>query len=149
MRLNKRLAELAAEGEKDGIAVAQLRAIYPEGFPADGGAQIDTVAADAIEAAPTPPATAAEMQQRGGDMTVKQMSELILKDAYPNGLTASQIKGKAFLRFKKHINPNTLTVSLVRLKPRVQCEGRVWFYVKPNGVHDDANKKSPEVAGLI
>jgi hypothetical protein len=152
MRLNKRLAELAADGEKDGIAVAQLKAIYPNGFPTAALDQdIDMIGADAIEAAPAPPARALEMQQRGGDATVKQMAEAILRDAHPNGLTASQIKGKAFLRFKKHLNPNTLTVSLVRLKPRVMCENRIWFYVKPNGngAHDAAKEKSPEVTGLL
>lgn len=126
MRLHKRIVELNAEGEKDAVAVEQLKQIYPDGFPSAS----DSPVPDAVEAPPTPPPTAAEMQKMASDMTVKDMALLILREAHPNGLTASQIKGKAFLKFRKHINSNTLTVSLVRLKPKVKCEGRTWFYVR-------------------
>jgi hypothetical protein len=80
---------------------------------------------------------------------VKDMILSILKDAYPTGLTAAQIKGKAFLRYQEHINPNTLTVTLVRFgkaKPGeqalVKCEGRVWTYIRDTG----AATRTPEFA---
>ena len=146
LELNKQLAELNAEGEKDAIAVAQLRAVYPNGFPNDDGPprSIDRRPADAIESPPAPPATAAQAQNvAGGNLTVKEMALMVLRDAMPNGLTAAQIKGKAFLRFKKHINPNTLTVSLVRLKPKVKCEGRIWFYERPSIDGDKVHDQLP------
>lgn len=150
LELNKQLAELNAEGEKDAIAVAQLRLVYPDGFP-DSGLPAPP---DAVEDAPPPPATAAQLQQRGGELTVKDMALAVLTDAWPSGLTASQIKGKAFLRYKKQINSNTLTVSLVRLKPEVRCEGRIWFYERPGASRermtiDAKQERSPEVPGLL
>jgi hypothetical protein len=130
--LNKRLVSLNVEGERDAIAVQQLRVLYPNGWPAEAEAdRREPPPADALEPAPSPPpSSVVQMQARGSEMTVKDMALTILRDAGPNGLTASQIKGKAMLRYKKQINSNTLTVSLVRLKPKVRCEGRVWFYVR-------------------
>ncbi len=123
IQLTKRIAELNAEGERDAIAVAQLRAIYPNGFPASDEQAVEIgPVPDAIEPPPLPPSTAAEMQAAIGAFSVKEMALNILREAAPTGLSATQIKGKAFLRYRKHINPNTLTVSLVRLKPKVRCE---------------------------
>lgn len=93
----------------------------------------------------------------------KEMILAVLKEAGPEGATAKQIRAKVFLRFKTHINPNTLTVSLVRFskgsEPKARCEGRTWYYVGAgNGaVHRlgaqahtvIGNKKSPEVTGLL
>jgi len=61
---------------------------------------------------------------------VKDMVLAILKDAYPRGLTAAEIRQGAIERFGATVNPNTLTVSLGRFKAEnlVSIEGRQWRY---------------------
>ncbi|MBA2587742.1 MAG: hypothetical protein H0U98_03860 [Alphaproteobacteria bacterium] len=126
---NKRAAQLNAEGEADAVAkrvyletVKPASAVKPSPKP------------DAVE--PAPQATV-EGGAAAEEIPVKDMILTVLRDAYPLGLTAKQIKGKAYMRFKKHINPNTLTVSLGRYskpkdgEPRLaRCDGRTWFYVR-------------------
>lgn len=136
----KRSAALNAEAEKDSVA----KLVY-----------LETLAAppvpDAIEPAPPPPVYAAKSADTG-KLMVKDMILAVLRDAYPNGMTAEQIKGKAFLRYQQHINPNTLTVSLGRYsKPKegelrlARCEGRVWFYIRDT---DTVPARAPELALL-
>jgi hypothetical protein len=155
-RIMRRVAELNAEGEKDAITREVLQSLYPSGFPkafipAREPDTADPAVPDGFEPAPLPPETAAHKQAtRGGEMTVKEMAVAVLQKAYPEGLSATQIKARAFLRFQKHINPNTLTVSLVRAKPRVKCDGRTWYYVKTvNGVVADSGNSRPEAPGLL
>jgi len=64
---------------------------------------------------------------------VKDVILAVLKEAR-GGLTAKQIRGKAFLKFNAELNPNTLTVTLIRMKVDkiVRIEGRQWFYIHPN-----------------
>ena len=57
----------------------------------------------------------------------------ILKSKYPHGLQAIQIRYVASKEYGVSLNPNTLTVSLGRLKNSgsVRIDGRKWFYVPP------------------
>lgn len=136
----KRSAVLNAEAEADTVA----KRVYLETLTA-------RPVPDAIELAPPPHVYAAKSADTD-KLMVKEMILAVLRDAYPNGMTAEQIKGKAFLRFKQHINPNTLTVSLGRYskpkegEPRLaRCEGRTWFYIRDT---DTVPPRAPELALL-
>lgn len=165
LRLSRRLAELQAENDRDVIAVAQLKQLYPNGFPQsdEPSPQPQRPVPDAIEPPPPPPSTVVESQRRGSGLMAKDIILSILKDAGPDGIGAKQIRAKAFIRYKTHINPNTLTVSLVRFskgdQPKARCEGRTWYYIGAgnDAVHrlggqphnGNGNEKSPEVPGLL
>lgn len=58
----------------------------------------------------------------------------ILKQAYPRGMTASDIRQVAADDHAAEIKPTTLTVALGRYKnvDEVKIVGRNWFYVPPN-----------------
>lgn len=157
LRLSKRLAELNAEAERDDITVANLKVIFSKEVLAAAGEIIakELAPPDAIEPGPSPPPTARDLRRpdKAGPYLVKDMVLAVIREAYPNGLTAKQIRGKAYLRFRQNINPNTLTVSLGRYskgpEPRARCEGRTWYYIpaKPNG--GIAEKESPAATGLL
>lgn len=124
--LEQRLAQLDKEDADDATALRVLRGLYPEG--PDPWSE--------------PPAAARTQEPMAtGRMSTKDAILAVLRDAYPNGLTAAQIKGKVFLKFRIALNPNTTTVSLVRFRkaaqPQVRIEGKTWFYVK-----DEAETKT-------
>jgi hypothetical protein len=128
LSLQRRLAELVIEGEQDAVALKVLRQLDPQ--PIANGASNE--APDRLHATgiTTPPGTAAS------DIPFKTMILSVLQAAYPNGLTAAQIKAKAVLKYKREINSNTLTVTLVRAskdkddqKAVVRCEGRTWYSI--------------------
>jgi hypothetical protein len=133
--LNKRLAQMNIEDDKDKIALEVLRdimgierpAVLPVGLRYVGVAQ------------ELPLGSAVAIQQSAAQMSAKQMILSILKAAHPEGLVSKQIGGKAQLKYKAMINPNTLSVSLSRHQAdgRVRLEGKTWFYVK-----DEEPKKS-------
>lgn len=136
MAMNKRIAQLNAEADADAVAKRVYLEMKSAGLLADqqpAGDAKQAAMPDAVEPAPATEVQAAE----GTDLMVKDMILLVLKEAYPNGMTAAQIKGKAWLRFRKYINPNTLTVSLGRFsKPKdgeprqARCDGRTWYYMR-------------------
>jgi len=128
--IQKRLAEINAEDADDAVALRVLRNLYPDGF----SNHPQTDAPEKPEAV-TPDSASAKFAVR--TLPVKTMLLSVLKDAFPGGLTAAQIKGKVWLKYKQEINPNTLTVSLVRASkqkgdepPRVRCDGRTWYYLR-------------------
>jgi len=148
--LNKRLLELQADSEADIVA----RRVY-EDMVKSGQWSPDRSDVPATPDEPkrtiTYQLTGLSVQAAQAPMAqapmVKDIVLSILKEAYPVGLTAAQIKGKAFLKFKTHINPNTLTVTLGRYsrpkdgEPRLaRCDGRIWFYVPADGA------RAPELA---
>lgn len=65
--------------------------------------------------------------------TTKQLTIQILKDAYPRGYKAGEIRELAEFLHATKINPNTLTVTLGRLRAEetVRNDARTWFYVPP------------------
>jgi hypothetical protein len=148
MEINKRLSQLNAEGEEDTIALRVLRRI----LSSNGDAEKTNAESLASRLSPVVNVSGslAAMVQASGGMLVKDMIIAILRDAGPDGLTATQIKGRAALRYKANINPNTLTVSLVRASkpkgeqaPLVRCAGRIWYYI---GQPEAPNVRSPELA---
>lgn len=150
--IERRTAEIRQEDEADAIAVAQLRKIYPNGFPGGKPRQAEIQQPRELS---TPVATA---HASSAGIPVKDMILAILKGAYPDGLTAKQIKAKAAIKYGAALNPNTLTVTLVRYSklpvPCAKCEGRVWCFVASpaangNGAYLAQERKSPEVTGLL
>lgn len=148
LALRKRLAELDADAAEDQAVWKGLTKLY--GSKESLG---HVVAAAASVAAPNPaPATGlAARVEIGKDMLAKDMILTVLRDGAPSGMTAAQIKAKVVLKFGRHINPNTLTVTLVRASkqrgdeaPLVRCEGRTWFYLsKPEAPNVP---RAPELA---
>ena len=141
----KRSAQLNAEADADAVA----KRVYLETIAASPSAPAAAVPDD-IEPSPAPPIFAAPVSDTTGKPMVKDMILSVLRDAYPHGLSAAQIKAKAYLRFKQHINPNTLTVSLGRYsKPKpgeaklAKCDGRVWYYIRQG---EPEKTRSPELA---
>lgn len=132
LALRKRLAELDADAFEDQTVLKGLTKLY--GSKETLG---HVVAAAAAASAPKPVSAALVARTEAGkDMMYKDMILAVLRDGEPSGMTAAQIRAKAVLRFGKHINPNTLTVTLVRASKQrgneaaqVRCEGRTWFYV--------------------
>ncbi len=123
-RLNKRLLEINREAEEDEIATRVYRKVGAEPSAAEKPIQ-------ALSALPTNSAEVRPAQPKG--MKVKEAILAVLKDAR-GGLTAKQIRGRAFLKCNAELNPNTLTVTLIRMKEDkiVRIEGRQWFYIRPN-----------------
>lgn len=74
--------------------------------------------------------------------TKKDMVLAILHHSHPSGLRAEQIKHNAKALFHSDINPNTLTVSLGRLKnnKKVRIDGRTWFFVPPENPTNEKEK---------
>jgi hypothetical protein len=145
MAMNKRMAQLNVDGEADAIAKRVYLDMVKGGDIPAVQAEPKAPTPDAIESAPAAPDTA---PRRNDGYMVKDMVLAVLRDAFPAGLNASEIKHRAYNRFKQHINPNTLTVTLGRYsKPKdgdpviARCVGRVWFYVPPINV-----VRSPELA---
>ncbi len=152
MRLQKRIAELSREGEDDAIAAR----VYQDAMTSQTATAVAiasdpaTPKPDAVEASPYKvvmmPRASVEAPK------VKDMILAVLRDAYPNGLTAANIKGKVYLRFKEQINSNTTTVTLGRFSKDgiVKNDSRVWFYVPaapaPNipQLNGTAHKLAPE-----
>ena len=66
--------------------------------------------------------------------SMKSLTYKILKSEYPNGMLASEIRIVAQQKHGTDLNPNTLTVTLGRLKGdgHVRIDGRMWFYI-PKG----------------
>lgn len=64
------------------------------------------------------------------DGSMKDLITEILKVAYPRGMDAANIRHVARKKYAINLNPNTLTVSLGRLKASgdVRIVGRVWYY---------------------
>ena len=126
-RLQKRLLEINREAEEDEIALRVYQRIEC-GADEQGttGEQRNTNLKRFLRPATVQTPT----RILPPDVRVKDMIFAVLRDA-KTGLTAKQIRGRAFLKFHTDINPNTLTVSLERLKERdlVRIEGREWFYV--------------------
>jgi hypothetical protein len=58
----------------------------------------------------------------------------ILSERYPEGLNAAEINSWSRDLFGEEINPNTLTVTLGRMRNKglVRIEGRTWFFVPQN-----------------
>ena len=71
--------------------------------------------------------------------SIKTLTYKILKYEYPKGMQASDIRTIAQEKYDVDLNPNTLTVTLGRLKGDgfVRIDGRVWFYV-PKGDRQQA-----------
>ncbi|MBP6012035.1 MAG: hypothetical protein KBA31_07390 [Alphaproteobacteria bacterium] len=67
----------------------------------------------------------------GKEKPVKEMLLDVLRDAYPSALTAGDLRELALERFGKAINPNTLTVTLVRYRhdKLVTVVNKMWRYV--------------------
>ena len=95
-----------------------------EGTPEQEGTQIDTPTSSFGLGGHAP-------DVRAFSGTIKDLARDILKDAYPNGELAGGIRIAALQNYGQKINPNSLTVSLGRLKNEgaIRIEGRTWFYV--------------------
>lgn len=128
LSLQRRLAELVIEGEQDAVALKVLRQLDQK--PIASAASNE--APDRLSATATiaPSGTAVR------DVPFKTMILAVLQTAYPQGLTAAQIKAKVMLKYKRDLNSNTLTVTLVRAskdkddqKAIVRCEGRTWYSI--------------------
>lgn len=132
--LNKRLLELNRQAEDDETALRVLKGLYPDGFADDTNAD---------EEPPPPAGTLARIIHEQAVKNIKDKVLDVLRSSYPLGLNAAQIRAKAFLKYKEHLNPNTLTVSLVRFRKdgKVRIEGREWFYVRDLA---DGNEKAAE-----
>jgi len=132
LALRKRLAELDADAADDQAVLRGLSKLY--GSKETLG---HVVAAAASVVAPKQGSPAlVERVEAGKDMQIKDMVLAVLRDGERSGMTAAQIKAKVLLKYGRHINPNTLTVTLVRASKRrgdeaaqVRCEGRTWFYL--------------------
>jgi hypothetical protein len=141
MKLSKRMGEIVREAEEDAVALKVLHQMYPDGYPseavgtANAGVEVKGVSATGEARSVALSASVVAIKQEP-PMLVKDMILNILRDAAPTGLNAAQIRGKAALRYKAQINPNTLTVSLCRFAKdgKVRSEGRTWFYIRANGV---------------
>ena len=77
--------------------------------------------------------------------TNKDLIRKILHDEFPNGLQASDIRHKATTTYGRDINPNTLTVTLSRIKAagEARIDRRTWFYTpcgEPMGFLDHENQ---------
>lgn len=72
--------------------------------------------------------------------SMKSLTYKILKSEYPKGMQASDIRTIAQENHGVDLNPNTLTVTLGRLKSdgRVRIDGRVWFYIPKGDRQQDA-----------
>ena len=64
--------------------------------------------------------------------SIRDLTLKILETNYPNGMAAGDIRRYAKERYDVDLNPNTLTVSLGRLKNNghVGIDGRVWVYIR-------------------
>ena len=155
LSLTKRLHQLNQEAEEDAVAAKVLLKLYPEHVPApapqlpEKPSILDRLRAARTLAASTPsPASVAATQDSGAGLKLKDMILNVLREAYPNGLKAQQIRGKVQIKYRTDLNPNTLTVTLVRYSkgddPRARCEGRTWYYVRPstNGVVADHKEEA-------
>ncbi len=62
--------------------------------------------------------------------SIRDLTLEILKSNYPNGMAAGDIRTYAREQYDVDLNPNTLTVSLGRLKAKghVRIVGRVWYH---------------------
>jgi hypothetical protein len=71
--------------------------------------------------------------QHHSSVPVKDMLLVIVREAGPEGVSAEQIRARAQIKFGVDVNPNTLTVSLVRHRKdgKVKCDKKRWFYVNP------------------
>src|SRR4051812_33817603 len=88
--LNKRLGELSREAEEDAIALRVLKSMYPDGIQRAG----ETAPVPARIKADTP--AAGSPDGAGAGMRRKDMILTVVRDAYPSGMTAAQIKAKVF-----------------------------------------------------
>ncbi|MDP6788159.1 MAG: hypothetical protein QGI13_13630 [Rhodospirillales bacterium] len=72
-----------------------------------------------------------EIGRREARIKRKTVIRRIVKEAYPEGLQAAQIRGLAKEKNGIELNPNTVTVTLGRYKEKgiVRLEGKTWFYV--------------------
>jgi hypothetical protein len=131
LHLRKRLSELDAEAADDATALRVLKKAYEK---EDEAPEPRTLP----KAIHTVGATPGLFFTPDADRPIKDLILAVLADAAPNGMTAAQIRDKAMLKYRRLINPNTLTVSLVRASkqrgtepPVVRCQGRVWYYLPP------------------
>lgn len=129
LELRKRLAELDQEASEDAIAVKVLRNVYEK------SASTKSVGPNSGVLVPTGN-SAVNIGDVYKDMPVKEVLLSILRESAPEGMTAAQIRQKAMLKYRRDINSNTLTVSLVRASKikgdqpaLVRCEGRKWRYI--------------------
>lgn len=131
MELNKRLAVLNQEADEDAIALKVLRKLYPE-QPKTPGNVILAHEFDRQRLSELPLAGERPSGSLPRLIPAKQLVLAVLREAYPEGLTAGQIGGRALVKHKRSINPNTLSVSLARHKEdgAIRLEGKTWFYVK-------------------
>src|SRR5665213_2927492 len=142
LSLRKRLAELEIEATEDTTAVTVLRKVYAKETQASAEASMAQQFATAVREA------------QAKEVPTKELILAVLREATPAGMTAKQIKEKALLKYRRHINPNTLTVSLVRaskphgLQPAsVRCDGRTWYYLsQPPEVPNVGIRRAPELA---
>ena len=90
---------------------------------------------------------AQEMLQFTG--SIRDLTLEILKSNYPNGMTAGNIRTFAKMRYDVDLNPNTLTVSLGRLKTNgdVRIVGRIWFYTPKKDAPPDESGGASDSEG--
>lgn len=145
-KLNARMAELTAEGHQDAIVKAWLEKEYPNGFQSDTpvAKRMTPILGDVVAAQEGVVAT---NHKSVDHPPIKDMLLAIVKEAYPNGLKASQIRAKAYVRWGVEINQNTLTVSLARHQEhdRVKCVNRLWFYVQPTDWREVLRPSAPQL----
>lgn len=81
--------------------------------------------------------------------SIRDLTLEILKTNYPSGMTAGDIRIYAKMRYDVDLNPNTLTVSLGRLKANghVRIDGRVWYHTPKKSAPPDESGGASDSEG--
>jgi hypothetical protein len=82
-----------------------------------------------------------KLKRRAAGRQICEMVLEVLRDAYPEELKAAEIRQLILARFEVEINPNTLTVSLVRHREArlVKLVKKAWSYI-PSSDGGDSRK---------
>ena len=142
LALGAELSELSREADEDALALQRYREVM--GLPAPSHDACEkTLHCNGSVLMRIPRqqghSVVAATQNEGRSMPVKIIVLAILHSAYPEGLNAKQIRGKAVAAYGTELNPNTLTVTLGRYREdgTVRNVGRTWYFVpleeRPNG----------------
>jgi hypothetical protein len=133
-KLNGRLVELNVEAQEDVVARRVLRQMYPEHKSAALEPAAASCAAGRIRILGFDPANASRIISSTVPEAKQAIKDIVLsivrQEAGKYGMTASTIRARVKLRHGIDVNPNTLTVSLVRHRKagQLECRGRRWFY---------------------